>query len=117
MNINRQQIMSGFLESIASVADKDYQKRIWIRGEGPECDNFDEFVTYFFDESTAILESYRDFEITEKQCQLLKKFHENLEVFCDENDHPEEFIDSTEWARIMEMAKEIMKAFNYQKSR
>jgi hypothetical protein len=115
MNINRKQIMETFIRTIDHVSDAEYQKRIWIEGRGPECDNFDEFVTYFFDESTAILESYKDFGITEEQYQLLKKFQENLEVFCDENDYPEKFIDTSEWTKITEMAKEVLKAFNYQR--
>ena len=33
------------------------------------------------------------------------------------NDLSQELIDTSEWVRITEMAKEVLKAFNYQKSR
>ena len=40
----------------------------------------------------------------------------NLRVFSDENDWPANFIDTPEWDRLVEMAKEMLKAFNYKKS-
>ena len=32
------------------------------------------------------------------------------------NDFPEEFIETLEWERIMHLAKEVLKAFGYQKN-
>ena len=47
------------------------------------------------------------------QHAILKKFRDEFDRFCDENDYPEEFIESPEWAEIIELAKEVLKAFNY----
>jgi hypothetical protein len=44
-------------------------------------------------------------------CELRDEFR----IFADENDFPEEFIDTPEWAIIMDMAKDVLKAFNYSK--
>ncbi len=64
--------------------------------EGPECQAFDDAVCDFFDIGDPILDDYRDFSITEDQCSLLKKLRDNFRVFTDENDSPEEFIDTLE---------------------
>ncbi len=116
MEKNRKQIMTTFLSILDNISDKEYQKRIWIRGEGPEVDDFDETVCHFFQEGDGIIEEYKDFGLTEHQYKLLKKFRHQFEIFSDENDFPEEFINTPEWARIMDMAKDVLKAFNYQKN-
>jgi hypothetical protein len=116
MNINRKQIMETFIRIIDHISDKNYQTKIWIKGEGPEVDDFDETVCHFFQEGDGIIEKYRDFGLTESQCLLLKKFRERFKAFSDENDLPEEFIDTPEWTDIMNLAKDVLKAFNYQKT-
>lgn len=115
-NEDKKQILESFLETIEGISDKDYQKRIWIRGEGPEVDDFDETVCHFFQEGDGIIEKYKDFGLTERQHQLLKKFRSQFKTFSDENDIPEEFIDTPEWAKITNLANEVLKAFNYQKN-
>jgi len=46
---------------------------------------------------------------------LLKKFRDEFRIFSDENNWPAEFIDSPEWEKIMNLAKEVLEAFQYQK--
>lgn len=110
---NRRYIIKQYLETIHHISDKEYQKRVWIRGEGPECDDFDETVNYFFGEIDSILEEYKDFWITENQRQILKKFRDQFRIFSDENSWPPEFIDTPEWDEITKIAKEVLQAFNY----
>lgn len=113
----RQQIVEGFIDIFTRIASKEYQKRIWIKGEGPEVDAFDDTVNDFFIECDSIIENYTYFKITESQCVLLKKFRKDFQVFCDENDFPEIFIDSPEWENITVMAQDILRAFNHKKIR
>jgi hypothetical protein len=113
MKINRKQIMTTFLGILDNISDKEYQKRVWIRGEGPEVDDFDETICHFFQEGNGIIEKYKDFGLTEHQYQILKKFRDLFEIFADTNDFPQEFIDTSEWKEIMEMAKDVLKVFNY----
>ncbi len=112
-NIDRKQIMETFIRMIDHISNKEYQKRAWIKGE--EAD-FDEAVCLFFGEGDPILENYKDFGITEGQYVLLKKLRDKFRIFVDKNDFPEEFIDTPEWAQIMNLAKEVLKMFNYQKN-
>lgn len=108
---SKKYILEEFLRNILSISDKEYQKRVWISGKGPEADDFDETVCHFFHEGDAILDSYAKFGITENQYALLKQFRDTFEKFSDEHYLPEEFIDTPQWAKIMEMAKEVLKTF------
>jgi hypothetical protein len=111
--INRKQIIDTFIRMVDHISDKEYQKRAWIKGE--EAD-FDEAVCLFFGEGDPILKNYKDFGINENQYVLLKKLRDDFRVFSDKNDFPEEFIDTLEWKRIRNIAKDVLKAFNYSKN-
>lgn len=113
MEINRKQIMETFLRIIHHISDKEYQKRVWIKGEGPEVDDFDETVCHFSQEGDGILEKYKDFGLSEDQYKLLRKFHGEFKTFADENYLESEFIDTPEWERITQMAKDVLEAFKY----
>lgn len=116
-NDERKYILREHLRNIHGISDKEYQKRVWIRGEGPECDDFTETVCHFFDDGDPILKKYEDYNITKTQYSILKKFRNEFESFCDSPVRPylpDEFISTPEWTTITEMAKEVLKAFNYQ---
>ena len=116
MEIDRKQILTSVLETIEGISSKEYQKRIWVRGEGPEVDDFDETCCNFFGDGDPLLENYKDFGITENQYQILKRFRDEFRAFSDENYWPQEFIDTPEWAKIIELAKNVLQAFNFKKS-
>ena len=113
MEVNRVQIMKFLLEIINDLTDKEYQIRVWINGEGPEVDSFDDAVCNFFQEGDAVIENYKKFHITNKQVEILQNFRDKFDFFCDNNDYPEEFIDLPEWEEIIAHAKEVLKAFDY----
>ena len=113
MELNRQQILVGFLENLWRIADKNYQRRVWIEARGPECHSFDDAICDFFGDGEGILEKYREFGLTDTQHKVLEIFTEKFQMFSDNNDFPELFIDTSEWNEITEMAKEVLKAFNY----
>ena len=50
----KKQIVSGFVDIFFRIADKEYQKRVWIRGEGPEYDEFTDVTCDFFGECDSI---------------------------------------------------------------
>lgn len=112
----KQQILTSILEIVDNISDKDYQIRIWIKGEGPEVDDLDETCCNFFGDGDPLLENYRDFGLTESQYLFLKGFRDQFRTFSDTHYHPSEFIDTPEWGKIMEMAKNTLKAFNYKRS-
>ena len=116
-NEDKKQILAGFLENLWRISNKDYQKRIWIEGRGPECHDFDEAVNDFFDEGDSILENYKDFGLTDKQHQMLANFRNIFDAFVIESRQysSPDFINTLEWGKITEAAKEVLLAFNYQK--
>jgi hypothetical protein len=116
-NEEKKYTLNEYLRHVSHVQDKDYQARIWIRGEGPECQAFDDAVCDFFDIGDPILNEYKEFGITEGQYKLLKKLRDEFKIFADKNDFPEEFIDTPDWAKIINLAKDVLEAFNYQKKR
>lgn len=112
---NRKDILNSLLETIKSISNVEYQRRAWIRGEPPGTD-FDETVNNYSLDAEGILKHYKDFEITEIEFQILKKFDEQFRDFYGKNNWPQQFIDTPEWAKIIKLAKEVLKAFNYQKN-
>ena len=109
--MNRSQIIGTFIRILEHLSDRDYQQRVWIRGEGSEIDDFDETVCHFFQEADGIIEKYREFGIGEQLYQQLIHFRKEFQEFSGENDFPEEFIDTLEWKEIMGLAKELGKSF------
>ena len=118
MKINRHQILALLLDVIHNISDRDYQERVWINAEGPECDDYDENIDIFFHDGVAIIENYKKFHITDSQHQLLVEFRDALDKFDDDDEHywPPDFIDSPKWAKIMKMAREVLVAFDYNKA-
>ena len=114
----RKTILEEFLTTVCIISDKSFQERIWIRAEGPEEIDFTETVCFFFDEGECIFDRYEEYNLTEQQQEILEAFRKKFETFVDWDDRPylpQEFIDTPEWEEIMHMAKEVLKAFNFQK--
>jgi hypothetical protein len=109
----KKQILFSILETIRNISDKDYQKRVWIQGKGPEVDDFDETCCNFFGDADPVLENYKDFRLTENQYLLLKKFRDKFRIFADAHNYEPLFIDTPEWNEITKMAKQVLIAFDY----
>ncbi len=110
-------MLNSYLETISGIADREYQERVWIRGEGPECDDYTESICHFFDDGDPIISKYVDYSISEKQLILLVKLREAVQGF-NSNTRFElgpDFLYSSEWTKITIMAKEVLQAFGYQK--
>jgi hypothetical protein len=112
----RKNILKSILETVEWISDKGYQKRVWIHAEGPEVNDFCETCCRFSPEVDDIIENYKYFFVSEEQKDLLEKFTREFYSFRSTHYNELEFIDSPEWHRITEMAKEVLKAFDYKKS-
>lgn len=114
--MNKKKILTSHLETIFGIADQEYQERVWIRGEGPEVDDYTESMCHFFDDGDPIISNYKDYAITEEQLSLMLKLRAAIRDF-DSNIRFElgfDFIHSPEWSKITLMAKEVLHAFDYQ---
>ncbi len=116
--IIRQQILEEFLKNILRLSDEKYQERIWVRAEGPECNDIDDAVCDFFDDGNPILEKYIDYEITENQYKLLMILHSKLRKFTDvfgvysPVKSTAHLIKLPQWQEIREISKKVIKGFN-----
>jgi hypothetical protein len=105
--------LNEYFRHISHFSDKEYQRRIWIRREGPECQAFDDAVCDFFDIGDPIIDTYKEFEITDRQLDTLLKFRDEFRKFSETHDLPQGFIDSADWTKITEMAKKVLETFHY----
>lgn len=121
-NTAKQQRLNSFIENIAHISNESYQERVWIKNEGPECEEIDDAVCDFFDDGDPILDKYEDFGITENQYKALITLREQLDSFIDEYEifsqevPAAHLIKLPEWKRIMSLAKDVLKAFDYKKT-
>lgn len=116
MNLSEEtknQIIQELTKRVVRISDQKYQERVWIRGEGPECDDFDETLCQFFDITDPVLDDYKNFHISDTQYHLLIAFCDKLNTFSQYDYPPQKFIESPEWKKIMTMANEVLQAFNY----
>lgn len=114
---DRKQILASCLDVISGISDVEYQKRVWIRGEGTKVDDYDETACNFFQDGNGIIEHYKDFGLTIHQYEVLRNFRDAFDEFCSGPGLvyylPAVFIDKPEWIKIVDMAKEVLRAFNY----
>ena len=111
---NRIRLLNEFLRNILRLSDKKYQIRVWIKGEGPFGPDFDEEVCIFFESWDSIEEEgYKRFDISDEQYLLLVNFKDEFENFLEDQIIPTIFIDTPEWKKIIDLAKEVLKAFNF----
>ena len=113
MALDRNYILQQFLRLISHISDKEFQMRVWIKGIGPECIDFDETCDYFFVEGVDVIKNYKDYGITEHQHEILEEFKILFRKFSNDNDFPELFINSPEWQQVVDKAKKVLEAFNY----
>lgn len=114
--IVQERILRNFLDNLSYFADKDYQERVWVRAEGPECDDLDNRVNDFFDLGESIFGKQGDYGLTQKQHKVLCAFRDDLDHFLDNplSDYNAKlFIDSPEWTNIIEKAKFVLKTFEF----
>lgn len=121
MNI-KLSILKSLLDVVSTISDLKYQERVWIKGLGPECSSFEETMCNFFDDFNAeeILINYKEYNISDKQYQILLKFYNRLRKFSDKTPslvHEENIIFDPKWTEIRKLAKDVLKVFDYKKTK
>ena len=117
--MNKKKILNNHLETISGIADREYQERVWVRAEGPECDDYTESICHFFDDGDPIIENYQDYDINENQLSELIKFRTALDKFSSDTKYHlgPDFLYTPEWAEITIMAKKVLQAFGYKQAK
>ena len=114
MELDRDYILKDFLRLISLISDKELQMRVWIKGIGPECIDFDETCERFFLGGVDVIKNYKDYGITEHQEKLLTSLEKIFDAFIEDHlEEPIEFINTPEWQQVVDKAKKVLEAFNY----
>lgn len=101
------------LDVIKNIQDKEYQERIWIRAEGPECSDFGDTMNDFFDFYDGIKDfenKYAEYGINAKQYLLLNRLYQQLRDYCDItpiSPKDKDILADPRWQKIRDFAKEV----------
>ncbi len=104
---------------LQSLADVDYQKRVWVKREYPpgiQLANFDLVIHFLFDDTQLAEdpESTIGWYLRNKQEALaIKKVTDRIDKILDDNDDltDEEYIALPEWEGVVKAAQEALEVF------
>lgn len=112
--MNSEEWLANILSVVAQLADKGFQERIWLRGEGPEKSSWEETYCQMFDDFD--LNGYlsnRDSSLSDEQYNMLKKLRDALERFGSDAqvvDDTQELLASPDWHEVIRIAKDTLKS-------
>ncbi|MEG4166820.1 MULTISPECIES: SCO4402 family protein [unclassified Microcoleus] len=107
------------LETLRSLADREYQHKVWLKNDYPagiECDSFDEAVHFLYDDTVlaenpdaaigVIIEDEKEARLISAVCQAIDLVFEALGTGVPD----EEYIKSSEWTSVVEAASRALQA-------
>lgn len=106
---SRRNSFESFTLLLRSMSDIDYQKRVWLRGEGPEVDSYCEFVNNFYSDFQYLFRESETYNLTKAQTKQLQKLYDEFDKFKHTYYDEYEFIDSPEWKEMRELTAETLK--------
>lgn len=112
----RKNMISGMLGMVAKIIDIPYQRRVWVRREGVEVEDFDEYVNSLDSYIDPLISKYDDYHLTIAQKKILEDFDSEFEHFCFDYNGPEEFMDTSDWQRMGILANKVLNEFNFTNS-
>ena len=111
------------LETLRSLADREYQHKVWIENDYPpgiECDSFDEAVHFLYDDTVlaenpdaaigVILEDEKEARLISAVCQAIDLLFEVLGTGVSD----EEYIKCYEWTSVVKAAFRALQAMEIQ---
>lgn len=103
-------------QMLKPLGDPDYQERVWVKGEGPEVDDYDEAVMYFIERCEEIFDDSNRYEGVDDVIQeSLKKLHNRICQFNTnvasetQQGRDDKIIAHPEWIEIQKMADQTYK--------
>ncbi|MEG3931670.1 MULTISPECIES: SCO4402 family protein [unclassified Microcoleus] len=111
------------LETLRSLADREYQHKVWLERDYPpeiKYDCFDEVVHFLYDDTVlaenpylaigAIIEDEKEARLMSAVCQAIDLVFEALGTGVSD----EEYIKSCEWTKVVEAALRALQAMEIQ---
>lgn len=108
--------LCGLISAIQIAGDIEYQRRIWIRDEGPDRSTFREIVAQIFDDY-RIDEMAGDLGsslgLSEAQRDLLRDFDRSLDRYVDARHmyDDERIVEDPEWHLVAAAARDVVSHF------
>ncbi len=103
------------LSVVRTVSDATYQERVWIRGEGPECDSLTETYCNFFDDYDIdgfLSHCTKNELISPQQLTALREVRDAMDAFEFDSDQPDEVtLRDLRWEHIRKVAQSALAAF------
>lgn len=115
--MGKEEWIQGLLSVAAEFADKNFQERVWLRGEGPEISSWEEAMCRFFDDYDvdSLLEKYaKELNLTTTQHSQLSALRDELNKFGKRvGDSPtaEDVLNDPNWTKIRSLASAVHDAF------
>ncbi len=118
------EILKGVLSIVKNISDPQFQQKAWIEKKVQPYDFFEEAMHQLFDdyELADIISNYKVYDISNEQHKILADFYSALDQYTDEKMSwsqavdPKEVLDDPRWHEIQKKAKEVLKAFNQEKT-
>jgi hypothetical protein len=111
------------LETLRSLADREYQHKVWLENDYPpgiEYDSFDDAVHFLYDDTVlaenpdaaigVIIENEKEARLMAAVCQAIDLVFEALGTEASD----EEYITSSEWTGVVEAASKALQAMEVQ---
>lgn len=115
---------SEWIEALSSVLEEfcseEFQKRVWLRGDGPEVSSFVEAYCRFFDDLDAnrlIDVEWRQLGLTKFQKDKLESFRDILAEFgqgVPDLPRPEEVLEHPNWPNVRKAARNALTGLRLQ---
>jgi hypothetical protein len=78
--------LKNLISVVKVIADQEYQERVWLRGEGPQVDSWDEMICRFFDDydgDNFVDNHMATAGLSECQQQSLRALRDALNAYSD----------------------------------
>lgn len=105
------------INSIESLKDEEYQKRVWFRAEGPEVDSYEDSIIHFLTYSHHILNDPSAINfIGEDRYNLIKKLNKLIRMHLNSSQskmedvdclEEEELLNDPKWQDIIALTSEL----------
>ncbi len=115
--IDYQLWIRNILDVLEIFASEEFQTRVWVVGDGPECSSYVEAVCQFFDDyqcDLLINKEWKRIGLTEVQRNALEKFRQVIDNFnkhMPENPDDAYVLSQADWPNIRILAQSALDTF------
>jgi hypothetical protein len=113
--IERKKMLSNIYGVLKNLSDKEYQERVWLRGEGPEVSSYEELINTLFDDFyfDELLEDNNPYNISQALFDKLINLRLKLNNYNDKDSDGNikeviQILNDSEWIKIQKLSSEVL---------